>query len=147
MRVSARRFASAPGWRHRVDTALQPPGLDRVARRQRALALQREPGQQRARPALGRCGVDGGGDVGRRGLAAAQAHFAGEPGHVHAPGGITIAQHEPATGGGTNVKGSGLNITLWGGRVFSATTLAVWTRQIAGLVAAGLPLEAVVAVR
>jgi general secretion pathway protein F len=50
-------------------------------------------------------------------------------------------QVEPATGGGTNVKGSGLNITLWGGRVFSATTLAVWTRQIAGLVAAGLPLE------
>ncbi|WP_300652082.1 type II secretion system inner membrane protein GspF [Hydrogenophaga sp.] len=48
---------------------------------------------------------------------------------------------EPATGGGTHVKGSGLNVTLWGGRVFSATTLAVWTRQIAGLVAAGLPLE------
>lgn len=48
---------------------------------------------------------------------------------------------EPATGGGTNVQGSGLNITLWGGRVFSATTLAVWTRQMAGLVAAGLPLE------
>ena len=50
-------------------------------------------------------------------------------------------QVEPATGGGTNVQGSGLNVTLWGGRVFSATTLAVWTRQIAGLVAAGLPLE------
>lgn len=48
---------------------------------------------------------------------------------------------EPATGGGTNVKGSGLNLTLWGRRVFSATTLAVWTRQMAGLVAAGLPLE------
>lgn len=48
---------------------------------------------------------------------------------------------EPATGGGTNVKASGLNVTLWGGRVFSATTLAVWTRQMAGLVAAGLPLE------
>ena len=48
---------------------------------------------------------------------------------------------EPATGGGTNVKASGLNVTLWGGRVFNATTLAVWTRQMAGLVAAGLPLE------
>ncbi|KRC08574.1 type II secretion system protein GspF [Hydrogenophaga sp. Root209] len=50
-------------------------------------------------------------------------------------------QVEPATGGGTQVKSSGLNVTLWGGRVFSATSLAVWTRQIAGLVAAGLPLE------
>ena len=50
-------------------------------------------------------------------------------------------QVEPATGGGTQVKGRGLNVTLWGGRVFSATSLAVWTRQIAGLVAAGLPLE------
>ncbi len=48
---------------------------------------------------------------------------------------------EPATGGGTTAKGSGLNLTLWGGRVFSATTLTVWTRQMAGLVAAGLPLE------
>jgi general secretion pathway protein F len=38
-------------------------------------------------------------------------------------------------------KGGGLNITLFGGRVFSSTTLAVWTRQVAGLVAAGLPLE------
>ncbi|WP_332741392.1 type II secretion system inner membrane protein GspF [Hydrogenophaga sp.] len=50
-------------------------------------------------------------------------------------------QVEPATGGGTQIKSSGLNVTLWGGRVFSATSLAVWTRQIAGLVAAGLPLE------
>ncbi|MBT9465787.1 type II secretion system inner membrane protein GspF [Hydrogenophaga sp.] len=50
-------------------------------------------------------------------------------------------QVEPATGGGTQVKGSGLNVTLWGGRVFNATSLAVWTRQMAGLVAAGLPLE------
>ena len=38
-------------------------------------------------------------------------------------------------------KGTGLNMTLWGGQVFNATTLAVWTRQLAGLVAAGLPLE------
>jgi general secretion pathway protein F len=38
-------------------------------------------------------------------------------------------------------QGGGMNITLFGGRVFNSTTLAVWTRQVAGLVAAGLPLE------
>src|SRR3990167_7800491 len=48
---------------------------------------------------------------------------------------------EPATGAGSRARAGGLNITLWGGRVFNATALAVWTRQISGLVAAGLPLE------
>jgi general secretion pathway protein F len=38
-------------------------------------------------------------------------------------------------------QGGGMNITLFGGRVFNSTTLTVWTRQVAGLVAAGLPLE------
>ncbi|MFT4191138.1 MAG: type II secretion system inner membrane protein GspF [Comamonas sp.] len=33
------------------------------------------------------------------------------------------------------------NITLWQSRVFGATALAVWTRQLADLVGAGLPLE------
>jgi general secretion pathway protein F len=42
---------------------------------------------------------------------------------------------------GTANEGGGLNITLFGGRVFNSTSLAVWTRQVAGLVAAGLPLE------
>ena len=32
-------------------------------------------------------------------------------------------------------------INLWGGHVFSNTMLCVWTRQMAGLLAAGLPLE------
>ena len=34
-----------------------------------------------------------------------------------------------------------LNPTLWRARVFNAAALAIWTRQVAGLVAAGLPLE------
>jgi len=41
-----------------------------------------------------------------------------------------------ATGGGT-----GLNRTLWASRVYGPAALAVWTRQMAGLVASGLPLE------
>ncbi|MEZ5644543.1 MAG: type II secretion system inner membrane protein GspF [Burkholderiaceae bacterium] len=47
---------------------------------------------------------------------------------------------EPATSAASE-SGKGLNMTLWGGRVFNTTGLAVWTRQLAGLVAAGLPLE------
>ena len=38
-------------------------------------------------------------------------------------------------------KASSLNITLWKSRVFGSTALAIWTRQVAGLVASGLPLE------
>jgi general secretion pathway protein F len=34
-----------------------------------------------------------------------------------------------------------LHTPLFGGRVFNSTRLSIWTRQIAGLVAAGLPLE------
>ena len=48
---------------------------------------------------------------------------------------------EPAVNALGESGASGLNMTLWGGRVFNATGLAVWTRQLAGLVAAGLPLE------
>ena len=36
---------------------------------------------------------------------------------------------------------TGLNVALWSRRVFNATALAIWTRQIAGLVSSGLPLE------
>lgn len=35
----------------------------------------------------------------------------------------------------------GLNRTLFASRVFNATKLSIWTRQIAGLVTSGLPLE------
>jgi len=48
---------------------------------------------------------------------------------------------EPAAQAAQGTGGSGLNVTLWGGRIFSATLLGVWTRQLAGLVVAGMPLE------
>lgn len=48
---------------------------------------------------------------------------------------------EPAAQSEKALQGTGLNMTLWGGRVFSTTLLAVWTRQLAGLVSSGLPLE------
>ena len=48
---------------------------------------------------------------------------------------------EPAASASGVAVTKGFNITLWGGRAFNATSLAVWTRQLAGLVAAGLPLE------
>ncbi len=41
--------------------------------------------------------------------------------------------------GGENSSRQGT--TLWTSRVFNANALAIWTRQIAGLVASGLPLE------
>ena len=50
-------------------------------------------------------------------------------------------------GSGTSAKGApassatGWNATLWSRPVFNATALAIWTRQIAGLVTSGLPLE------
>jgi len=43
--------------------------------------------------------------------------------------------------GGQPVSATGWNTTLWSKRVFNATALAIWTRQIAGLVTSGLPLE------
>jgi general secretion pathway protein F len=36
---------------------------------------------------------------------------------------------------------SGLNTIIWESKVFSTTALAVWTRQLAGLVNSGLPIE------
>ena len=44
-------------------------------------------------------------------------------------------------GSGSQETKSWTQINLWGGRVFSSTLLAVWTRQLAGLLSAGLPLE------
>lgn len=43
-------------------------------------------------------------------------------------------------GGGSSESGI-LSKPVMGGRAFSSTQLAIWTRQLAGLVASGLPLE------
>ena len=47
---------------------------------------------------------------------------------------------EPAAAQATD-GGTGLNRTLWASRAYGPAALAVWTRQMAGLVASGLPLE------
>ena len=47
---------------------------------------------------------------------------------------------EPAAAQATD-GGTGLHRTLWASRVYGPAALAVWTRQMAGLVASGLPLE------
>jgi general secretion pathway protein F len=49
---------------------------------------------------------------------------------------------ESVTGESTSGSTSGgLNKTLFASRIFNATGLSIWTRQIAGLVTSGLPLE------
>ncbi len=57
---------------------------------------------------------------------------------------------DPRTSGGSTSNGvngsngksnTGLNRTLFAKRAFNTTALAIWTRQIAGLVSSGLPLE------
>ncbi len=41
----------------------------------------------------------------------------------------------------TDSAGLSMHTALWHSRIFNAAALAIWTRQVAGLVAAGLPLE------
>jgi general secretion pathway protein F len=49
---------------------------------------------------------------------------------------------EPVVGDAVGSKSpGGLNRTLFASRIFNATGLSIWTRQIAGLVTSGLPLE------
>jgi general secretion pathway protein F len=49
---------------------------------------------------------------------------------------------EPVIGDSSNSSNSnGLNRTLFASRIFNTTGLSIWTRQIAGLVTSGLPLE------
>jgi general secretion pathway protein F len=54
---------------------------------------------------------------------------------------LTVESVGAAAKGGQQANASGWNTTLWSKRVFNATALAIWTRQIAGLVTSGLPLE------
>jgi general secretion pathway protein F len=48
---------------------------------------------------------------------------------------------EPVSTGKASGPGVGLRTDLFASRVFNATRLTIWTRQIAGLVSSGLPLE------
>ena len=48
---------------------------------------------------------------------------------------------EAVSTGSAHDRGFSLNPTLFTTRVFNATGLAIWTRQLAGLVSSGLPLE------
>lgn len=50
-------------------------------------------------------------------------------------------QVAPVGAGGEARPGGLLQATLWERPVFGATALAIWTRQLAGLVTSGLPLE------
>lgn len=56
---------------------------------------------------------------------------------------VPLAVHAVSSGAakGEGATQSLLQTNLFGGRVFNATRLSIWTRQLAGLVAAGLPLE------
>ncbi|HMS25823.1 MAG TPA: type II secretion system inner membrane protein GspF [Burkholderiaceae bacterium] len=49
---------------------------------------------------------------------------------------------EPIVGSDTGgANGKGLNRVLFSSRIYNSTNLAIWTRQVAGLVTSGLPLE------
>ena len=54
---------------------------------------------------------------------------------------VPIAVVAVSGSGGAGAPKSLLQTNLFGGRVFNSTRLAIWTRQLAGLVASGLPLE------
>jgi len=55
--------------------------------------------------------------------------------------GLVPLQVEPAAASAAGASGQGLRRELWASKTFNATGLMVWTRQLAGLVLAGMPLE------
>jgi general secretion pathway protein F len=54
---------------------------------------------------------------------------------------MVLQSVDAGTGSTVEAGTSQAGTTLWTSRVFNATALAIWTRQIAGLVSSGLPLE------
>jgi general secretion pathway protein F len=54
---------------------------------------------------------------------------------------IPLALEPLATGPGGDSSGLGLSTPVWSAKVLHATALAIWTRQLSGLVTSGLPLE------
>ncbi|MBC7434841.1 MAG: type II secretion system inner membrane protein GspF [Bdellovibrionales bacterium] len=54
---------------------------------------------------------------------------------------VPLAVEAVTSGGTSGEAGFSLNRKLFVSRVFNATNLAIWTRQVAGLVSSGLPLE------
>ncbi|MDO8279768.1 MAG: type II secretion system inner membrane protein GspF [Burkholderiaceae bacterium] len=54
---------------------------------------------------------------------------------------LRVAEVSPRNESAASGPGFGLSTHIWGGRAFGAAGLAIWTRQLAGLVSSGLPLE------
>ncbi len=52
-----------------------------------------------------------------------------------------VAAGGSPSGGASQASGKGLSTSVFTPRVFNTTGLAIWTRQVAGLVSSGLPLE------
>ena len=54
---------------------------------------------------------------------------------------VPLKVENVAAGGAGGGEGSGLNKQIFVRKVFNSSALAIWTRQLSGLVVAGLPLE------
>lgn len=54
---------------------------------------------------------------------------------------LRVAQVDAGASGAASTRQRGLRRQVFLGRAFNSTALAIWTRQLAGLVSSGLPLE------